>query len=70
MDVQERPGRMDAFGKGAHHQRADGDVGDEVTVHHIHVQQARPRAEHDVHLVAEAGEIGREDGRSHLGCEA
>ena len=45
-----------------HHQRADGDVGDEVAVHHVDVDPVAAGGVDRPHLVAELGEVGGEDG--------
>ena len=42
----------------AHH-RSDGEIGDEMIVHHIKVDQIRAGAEDRRHIVAEASEVGR-----------
>ena len=43
------------------HQRPDGDVGHEVTVHDVDVDDARAGVEHGLDVVAEAREVGRQD---------
>jgi hypothetical protein len=42
---------------------AEGDVGDEMPVHHIEMDPVRPGRVGGAHLLTEAGEVGREDGR-------
>ena len=44
-----------------HDGRAQGDVGDEVPVHHVHVQDARPAAGGGGHLLGQAREVGGQD---------
>ncbi len=46
-------------------QGADRDRGHEVAVHHVHVDHARAGVHHGLHLLAEAGEVGREDRRRY-----
>ncbi len=41
---------------------ADGDVGDEVPVHHVHVDPVGPALLGLADLLAQAGEVGRKDG--------
>ena len=44
------------------HQRADGEVGHVVVVHHVEVHPVGAGREHAVHVLAQPGEIGGEDG--------
>jgi len=46
-----------------HHRRTDGDVGDELPVHHVDVEHVGPRELDRLHLFSQACEIGGEDGR-------
>ena len=59
MDVERlgavRPQRL-------HHGRADGEVGHEMAVHHIDMDPVGAGFVDGAHLLAEPGEIGREDG--------
>ena len=47
--------------RGFHDQRADRDVGDEVPVHHVYVNQSGASALGRLYLFAESREIGRQD---------
>ena len=47
--------------------RAEAEVGDEVVVHHVEVDDVRAGGEDGSHVVAEAGEIGGEDGGGNEG---
>ena len=47
--------------------RAEAEVGDEVVVHHVEVDDVRTCGEDGGHVVTEAGEIGGEDGGSDEG---
>ena len=42
-----------------HQRRAEGDVGDEMAVHHVEVDPVRPRRRDVAHFLAENGEVGR-----------
>ena len=44
---------------------ADRDRRDEVPIHHVHVNYARPRAHDSLDLLAEPGEVGGEYGGDH-----
>ncbi len=59
MDVERlgavRPERL-------HHRRADGQIGHEMAVHDVDVDPVRSRLVDGAHLLAEPGEVGREDG--------
>ena len=61
VDVQRQPGgaadRLD-------HRRADRDVGDEVPIHHVEVEERRPAALGPRDLLGEAAEVRGEDRRS------
>ena len=50
-----RPQRLD-------HHWADGEVGHEVTVHHVDMNPVGARRRHRLDLLAEGGEVGRQDG--------
>ena len=39
-----------------------------MSIHHVHVDPVRSGTLGLGHLIAQAGEIGREDGRSELDC--
>lgn len=45
------------------HERADGEVGHVVVVHHVEVDDIRASRKHICHLLAELGEVGGEDRR-------
>src|SRR5207344_689023 len=45
-----------------HHRHADRDVGDEMTVHHVHVNQLRAATLRHRHRFTEIGEVGRQNG--------
>ena len=52
-------------------QAADGDgsksdVGHEAAIHHVHLKAVHTRRLHDLHLLAEAGEIRRKNRRSNF----
>ena len=47
--------------------RADGEVGDEVAVHHVHVEQVRAARLHARDGLAERGEVGGQDARRDAG---
>ena len=49
------------------HQRADGEIRHVVIVHHVEVDQVGAGSEHRLHFLAEAREVGGEDGRSDPG---
>ena len=57
--------------QGLDNERPNGNVGDEVAVHHVHVQPLHPGVNGLVHLLAQAGEVSRQNGRRqfHL-CHA
>jgi hypothetical protein len=61
VHVDERPGAVNQRLQGSDDQRTDGDVGHEMAVHDVHVQDARAGVEHRLHVVAEVREVGRED---------
>jgi hypothetical protein len=50
--------------QGLHHVRAEGDVGHEMAVHHVHVQPVGAGGLDGAAFLAETGEVRREDGRS------
>ena len=52
-----------AAGQRFTHHRPEGEVRDEVVVHHVEVDEIRSRPSDRAHLVAEACEIGGEEGR-------
>ena len=47
--------------------RAEAEVGDEVVIHHVEVDDVCTGGENGGHVVAEASEIGGEDGGSDEG---
>ena len=49
-----------------HHRRADGDVGDEVAVHHVHVNQIGAAALDGGDVAPERGEVGGQNRRRDL----
>ena len=61
----ERP-RRDALDR-PHHRRADRDVGDEVAVHHVHVNQIGAAALGGRDVAPERREVGRQDRRRECG---
>ena len=60
--VEEQVG---ALAQRPHHRRADGEVGHEVTVHHVDVQEVGDLA-HPLDLGPELGEVGGQDRRRQL----
>ena len=46
-----------------HHRRAESDVGHEMAVHHVEVDPVGARRRDVAHLLAEIGEVGRQDRR-------
>ncbi len=50
----------------AHHGHPDGNVGDEVAVHHVHVQQAAASLLQTVNLLAQTGEVSSQDRGGHF----
>ena len=62
VDVERQAGRG---ANGLDHHRADGEVGHEVPVHHVHVDPVGAGLLHGADLLAEPGEVGGEDG----GCD-
>ena len=52
--------------KRRHDRRADGQVGHEMPVHHIHMHPVRARRLDRPHLLAQPREIGRQDGGGDL----
>ena len=65
MDVDEGGGGVHALPQRADDECAHRDRRDEVAVHHVHVHDRRARREDDVHLLAEAGEVSRQDRGRH-----
>jgi len=62
--VYQRPQRRDD-------QRPDGDVGDKVTVHHVHMQEISAGRLRCLHLLAQTTKVRREDrGRNADGPSA
>src|ERR1044072_7571250 len=57
---------MSELRKRLHHGQAHRDVGHEVTVHHIDVQEARAAAFDCLDLIAETGEISGQNRRRNL----
>ena len=53
--------------QGLHHHGADGEVGDEVPVHDVHVDPVGAGLVDGADLLAEAGEVDAEDGRGDDG---
>ena len=53
----------------ANHRCADGDIGDEVPVHDVNVDQVGPPALHRGDIPAQMREVRRQDGRSNLHTE-
>ena len=49
------------------HQGPDGQVGHVMVVHHVEVHEVRARGQYRVDLRPQAGDIGRQDRRSHPG---
>ena len=52
--------------QGCDHGRADGDVGDEVTVHDINMEEGRTASHRGIGIFCQAGEISRQNGRRYL----
>ena len=65
VHVEHRTGLAHLFGEARDDERTDGDRGDEVPVHHVDVDHAGTRRQHLSHLLAQAPEVGREDGGRH-----
>ena len=49
--------------QGLHDQGADRDVGHETSIHHVHMDPVSPGGIHSPHVLAQPGEIGRENRR-------
>ena len=64
--VDDAAGVVDQVGDRVDDQRADRDRRDEVAVHDVDVDHPRAGGEHLVDLLAEPGEVGREDRGSDL----
>ena len=65
VDVQRKGG---AAAHRLHDGRADGQVGDEMAVHDIHMDIIGAGLFHGPDLFAEAGEVGGKNGRGDLHC--
>jgi len=61
VDVDRAAGLVDLVGDRARDERADRDRGDEVAVHHVHVDDPRAGGHHLLDLGAEAGEVRGEN---------
>ena len=61
MHVQEHVGGL---AQGLHHRHADGDVGDELAVHHVHMHPVGSGNLFDIPF--QIGEIGRKNGRCNF----
>ena len=66
MAVEPRAPAADERRDGSEHDRADGDLRDEVAVAHVEVEHPRAGRLQRVELVAEAREVGRVDRRLDL----
>ncbi len=70
VDVEGATGAVDVVGDGGCDQGADRDRRDEVAVHDVDVDHARPGVHHFGNLRAKALEVGRQDrGRDPAGAE-
>ena len=58
MNVQRR---LHVLAQRGHHRRANRDVGYEVAIHHVHMQQGCPCIQHGLHLLGKAGKISRQN---------
>ena len=63
VNVERATTLVDLVGDRARNQRPDGDRRDEVTVHHVDVEQPGAGGHHLVDLCAQPGEVGGEDRR-------
>src|SRR5258708_330328 len=54
------------FAKRCYDQGPDRDIRDEMTIHHVHVEDACSPFDDGLCFFAEAGEVSRQDGRSEL----
>ena len=63
VHVEQRAGAVDERLQRLDDQRSDGDVGHEVAVHDVDVDDARAGVEHRLDVVAQAAEVGGQDGR-------
>jgi hypothetical protein len=52
------------FAKRGYDRGPDGDIGDEVTIHHVHVEDGCSPFDSGLDFRAEAGEVSRKDRRS------
>ena len=59
-------GLLRAPADGTDHGRAEGDVGDEVAIHHVHMHPVAPLGLDRLAFGAEVGEVRREDRRRDL----
>jgi hypothetical protein len=57
VDVERQP--RDTLQR-LHHRRADRDVGYEMAIHHVHVNQVGAAALRSRHRVAQSSEVGRQ----------
>src|SRR3989338_3011802 len=62
--------QIGCLAQGPHHRHADADVGDEVAVHHVDVQQAAAGGLELRDLLAQTGEVRRQNGGGDLGAVA
>jgi hypothetical protein len=65
VHVEHAAAVVDELAQGVHDQRPDRDRRHEVAVHHVHVDHARARVHHLLHLPAEASEVGGQDRGGH-----
>jgi len=61
MDVDRRGDAM--LAQRLAHQRADGEIGHVVIVHHVEVDDVGAGGEHVVDFLAQPGKVGGQDGR-------
>lgn len=61
MDVQDGACLVRQGAKRAHNKRANGDVGYEVSIHHVHVQPFGAGRYSGSTLFTQSGKIGRQD---------
>ena len=54
---------VNRFAQRFNHRRSNGDIGDKMAVHHVHVQDRPATSNCGVGVLGEPGEIGRQNGR-------
>ena len=69
MHIDWNPAAIAAFRVRPHRladHRPDGEIGDEMIVHHVEMNYVGTRGNHGAHFFAQSGEIGRKN----RGCKA